>query len=302
MSDEPKDALAAESAARPRVAYLALGAGVATLAGGIVSTLVNRALPSGSDKLVTLLPALERAFTAPDARQPTGILAQQVAYIGDHAALWVLGGLLTALSSILVLFPLRFLFEAAQRRNPSMGRAGIVSVIAGALLAGVGFLVYTIAFALQAHSFAGEAVQTSGGARDAVTAGVVQAGRLLYEIGRFALALGFVLVSLNAMRVGLLPRFLGILGIICGLLFVIPLEPTGIVRAFFLIAIGLLLLGRWMRGLPPAWSVMEAVPWPSRQARVEAAGGGPAAPDGPPAAPAPERRPPARASRKRRKR
>jgi hypothetical protein len=301
MSDEPMDALAAETAARPRAAYFALGAGIATLGGGVVTTLVNQALPGDTKDLVTLLPALERATTAADVRQPTGILAQQVAYIGDHAPLWVLGGILTALSALLVLVPLRFLFEATQRRNPSMGRAGIISVVVGSMLAGVGFLVYTVAFAVKAHQFAGETLQTSGHARDAVTAGLVQAGRLLYEIGRFALALAFVLISLNAMRVGLLNRFLGILGIICGLLFVIPLEPTGVVRAFFLIAIGLLLLGRWMRGMPPAWSGLEAVPWPTRQSRLEAAGGAPVAP-APPAAGAPQRRQPARASRKRRKR
>ena len=85
-----------------------------------------------------------------------------------------------------------------------------------------------------------------------------------------------MLVSLNAMRVGLLTRFLGYLGIIAGVLTIIPLVPIPIVEAYWLLALAYLLSGRWPSGVPPAWSSGEAVPWPGRQQQVRAARGEPA--------------------------
>ncbi len=78
------------------------------------------------------------------------------------------------------------------------------------------------------------------------------------------LALGFalVLVSLNAMRAGLLSRFLGILGIIAGVLTVL-FRGAGIIEAFWLVAVGVIFLDRWPNGRGPAWDEVEAIPWPS---------------------------------------
>jgi hypothetical protein len=73
------------------------------------------------------------------------------------------------------------------------------------------------------------------------------------------------------MRVGLLTRFMGVLGIICGALIVLPiLSPLPIVQTFWLGAMALLLLGRWRSGVPPAWRTGEAQPWPSQQELREA--------------------------------
>ncbi|MEA2217731.1 MAG: hypothetical protein QOJ35_357, partial [Solirubrobacteraceae bacterium] len=36
-------------------------------------------------------------------------------------------------------------------------------------------------------------------------------------------------------------------------------------QAFWLIALGVLFLGRWPAGQPPAWVTGEAQPWPSQQ-------------------------------------
>jgi hypothetical protein len=75
------------------------------------------------------------------------------------------------------------------------------------------------------------------------------------------------------MRVGLLTRFMGVLGIICGALIVLPiLSPLPIVQTFWLGAMALLLLGRWPNGVPPAWVTGEAQPWPSQQQAREARG------------------------------
>jgi hypothetical protein len=112
----------------------------------------------------------------------------------------------------------------------------------------------------------------------------------------------FILVSLNAMRAGLLSRFMGILGIILGALYVLPLGPTPLLQIFWLGAVGMLFLDRWPGGRGPAWDAMAQVPWPTAteiaQHRREAEEGPPEPPDH---ALEPEGQPQITRSRKRRK-
>ena len=54
----------------------------------------------------------------------------------------------------------------------------------------------------------------------------------LFQLGSLTLAVGLVLVSLNAMRVGLLTRLLGYLGIVAGAMLV--LFPLPVVQIFWL--------------------------------------------------------------------
>jgi hypothetical protein len=264
MADiSPEAALAREEEGRSRAAICAIAAGAATLAGGIASTLVSNQLPNDSKDVITLLPALSDSVAGREL--PPGILAQQVEWIGNHVAAQAVGGVLVAIASLLMLIPLRYLFLAVQARNPKMGRAGIIATVSGCLLSGVGFLVYTIAFSIDAKEFADAAVQTSGAARDTISGSIVGAATVIYQLGRFALALALVLVSLNAMRAGLLTRFFGVLGILAGLLLVLPIDQPGIIRSFFFIGLGLVFLGKWIGGRPPAWSTGTAQPWPSQQ-------------------------------------
>ena len=78
------------------------------------------------------------------------------------------------------------------------------------------------------------------------------------------------------MRAGLLTRMLGYLGIAAGAMLV--LFPLPIVQVFWLAALGVLLLGRWPGGEPPAWRSGQAEPWPAPSAsggsRAAAAGRG----------------------------
>jgi hypothetical protein len=91
--------------------------------------------------------------------------------------------------------------------------------------------------------------------------------------GVLAVAFAFVLISLNAMRAGLLSRFMGIIGVIIGALTVLPLFGPSIIQVFWFGALGLILLDRWPNGRGPAWEVVESIPWPSgadqRQAQME---------------------------------
>ena len=86
--------------------------------------------------------------------------------------------------------------------------------------------------------------------------------------GTLGLAFSMVLLNLNAMRVGLLGRFLGVIGIITGALYVIPVfTGPAILQLFWLGSLVALFLDRWPGGRGPAWDSGEAAPWPSAAER-----------------------------------
>ncbi|HEX2233387.1 MAG TPA: hypothetical protein VHG69_08490 [Thermoleophilaceae bacterium] len=124
--------------------------------------------------------------------------------------------------------------------------------------------------------------------------------------GTLALAFSLVLVSLNAMRAGILSRFLGIIGIIVGVLYVIPIfgGPL-IVQLFWLGALGAVFLGYWPGGRGEAWETGTAVHWPSAAERRREALGAAAAEEVErepgPEPEAPEQPGPSRRRRKRRR-
>jgi hypothetical protein len=121
--------------------------------------------------------------------------------------------------------------------------------------------------------------------------------------GTLALAFSLVLVSLNAMRAGVLSRFLGIIGIIVGVLYVIPVfgGPL-IVQIFWLGALGAVFLGYWPGGRGEAWETGTAVHWPSAAERRREALGAQAASDVEEGEPEPDADEPERPAPRRRKR
>jgi hypothetical protein len=92
----------------------------------------------------------------------------------------------------------------------------------------------------------------------------LQAGYGLELAGRLGLIIGMVYVSLQALRTGLLTRFIGSLGIALGAA-VILIPPvvffSAVIWAFFLGYLGFLFIGRLPGGRPPAWETAKAIPW-----------------------------------------
>ena len=78
--------------------------------------------------------------------------------------------------------------------------------------------------------------------------------------GRLGLAVALFYSCLHAMRVGLLSRFWGSLGMALGVAAILLLVQFTMI---FFIYLGLLLIGKLPGGRPPAWEAGEAVPWPS---------------------------------------
>ena len=78
--------------------------------------------------------------------------------------------------------------------------------------------------------------------------------------GRLGLAFALVYTCLYAMRVGLLTRFWGALGMAMGVAALLLLIQFTLI---WFIYFGLLAAGWLPRGRPPAWAAGEAIPWPT---------------------------------------
>jgi membrane protein implicated in regulation of membrane protease activity len=200
--------------------------------------------------------------------------AEALRLIGSNSGDFLATVIAQGLSFVALALALAYLLRATSHRRPETPRWALGLIAAGPLLLLLGGILNQIALADIADEFVSSGAETNARAEDLLgDRGVV--GVALASGGTFALALGLVLVSLNAMRAGLLSRFMGILGIIVGALLVLPLLPGGqsFVQLFWTAALGVLFLNRWPGGRGPAWEAEEAVPWPSAAQRAEGGGG-----------------------------
>jgi hypothetical protein len=304
MAATAEETLADEERRRPVAAAAAFAAGLATLLGGILAALAYRDFPD-----VQLVGALREGLRSGASPEP-GLKARQVLFYDDNAVTLIAIAVLLALAAGAIGYALTHLYRSTKARRPELPRGAVVAAVAGAVGVAVSGLVQAVGVSVDASSFAGSEQQTAQAARDVLESPVAIAAALVRQIGVFGLGFAFILLSLNAMRVGLLTRFMGVLGIIVGVLFVVPLGSSlPIVQAFWLLALGALFLGRWPSGPPPAWATGVAQPWPTQQeiresrteARAERAEAkGAAAPSQTPAPEAPAR-PAHPASRKRKR-
>src|SRR4051794_4903100 len=329
----PAEVVARERPSRQRAGFAALAAAILTVVANIVqnATLADR-------PAVNEIDALRDAAGEPLGRP--GLGTDQVFYLHDHAAGLLGSAVLQALVALLTGAVLLVLLAAALDRGGRAPRPTRLLILFGAGANALGTLLLSVALTINTANFASSSDHGTQAAHDAVHGGgLLMAGTVLGLLGLFAMAASFVMVAVAAMRVGLLTRFVGVLGAIVGVLQILGPLSTGsfIVTAFWLAMVGILLLGRWPTGAPPAWEAGEARPWPSqqeiREQREQArahrggrgrrrgggggprpaagpprggrarGGGGPGAPAPPPGAgPAPAAPSPATSARKKRKR
>ena len=264
MATTGDETLADEQRRRIPAGLAAIAAGILTLAGGAMAAAIFSDRPR-----VRVLDAL-RENLEPNPTQP-GLKAQQVLWVDEHMLTFALLGVLLALAAAAIGLALSYFYRSVEARRPELPRAILIAAIVGAVLLATSSVVQTIGNAVSASSFADSANQSAAAARDALSPPTVLVVWITQVGGMFGFGISFVLLALNGMRVGLLTRFMGVLGIIVGVLFVIPLGASlPIVQAFWLVALGALFLGKWPAGLPPAWVTGEAQPWPTQQELREA--------------------------------
>jgi hypothetical protein len=190
----------------------------------------------------------------------------------------IIGAVVNGLGLLAVAWTLSFLFEITKGRNPDLRGFVRGIAVAGGVVASITAVAYAVLIAIKAKDFVGHGSQTYQQANHLTSGTGFVAVPLIGQLGALLLALGFVLTSLNAMRVGLLTRFMGYLGIFVGILVLFPIgSPVPIVQGFWLVALAYLMSGRWPTGLPKAWLSGKAERWPSsqelREQRMAARGG-----------------------------
>jgi hypothetical protein len=210
----------------------------------IVAALVYRiaALPHGADNVKQFLPQVE-----------------------GHKGPFLVSGILTAVGMLAYIAPLYYLYRVTRFRRPELPSVTRILIIAGPVLFAICAVWFQFRQAHAADQFVAGTLKTNKHAEDVLRHATTAVASLSLAA---SIAVGFatVLVSLNAMRAGLLSRFMGVLGIILGALFVLPLIASPVIQLFWLLALGALFSGHWPgAGRGPAWDAGEAIPWPSPQ-------------------------------------
>jgi hypothetical protein len=293
---------------RKRLAVPAFAGGVLYLLSAIVIASTLNSAPT-----VGLFQGLKPALRGEPNPAPSP-RTDEVKYISHHAFGLVAGSTLAAIAIGALTLVLLLLVDAVAFRRPGLWRGARPLVLYGGIAFAVVSLGHQIVGAIETHKFAVGHDFSNHAVDQALTKGALNTIVVyLALISALALAGGTIIVSMNAQRVGLIPRWMGILGILTGVLIFLPIggAQLQIVPAFWLVMMGVLFSGRWSKGDPPAWAAGEARPWPSAaQARAEREaggqtgsrgnGGGPA-PRGDDVAPAPNQPAQPSSSRKRRR-
>src|SRR4051794_39612655 len=257
----PDQVVAREARQRPRIGLVALGAALATVAATLVQNVALADIPG-----VNEIDALRDVAGEPLGRD--GLRTDKLLFLHDHVAGVVIPGILSALAYVGLGLVLLQLLRMTLDRGGQVPRPTRVLVYLGAVLAPIGALAQAFGQAINAADFASSSDHGTQAAHDALSTGtLLVGGTLVGELGILAITAAIVLVAIGAMRVGLLTRFVGVLGAIVGALQLLGPVFAGsfIVTAFWLIMVGALMLGRWPSGMPPAWESGEARPWPSQQ-------------------------------------
>ena len=268
-SGETRERVARESERRGRLAVPALAGGVLYLLSGIVIAATVNGAPR-----VGVLQGLEPAL---QGRANTGLSprAAEVKYISHHAFALIAGSLLAAIAVGALTLILLLLADAARFRRPQSWPGARPLVLAGGIALPVVSVAHQVISATKTHQFAVGHDLSKHAVDVALTKGAAYAvTNTLGLVAGLALAAGMIVVTLNSMRVGLLPRWMGMLGMFTGVLLIIPLGAVlDVVPAFWMVMMGILFIGRWPNGEPPAWAAGEARPWPSAaQQRAERRG------------------------------
>lgn len=229
--------LSYERRIRPRRAVVAVAAGVLL----IVSAVLQLTGPHTNVSEITLGLIIER----------------------KRFALDLVGAIVQAGGWFAVAWTLMFLVGATRARDEHAPAYIRYVVMVGAPLTAIGIVGYIAGYGIQANHFTG--AQTYPQANHLLSAPGLAIFQVMNYAGELVLAVGFVLVSLQAMRAGLLTRFMGYLGIIAGILVLFVITPVPIVQAYWLVGLGVLFAGRWPSGMPPAWQTGRVERWPSSQ-------------------------------------
>jgi hypothetical protein len=253
--DAREQQLAWEARQRPRAGVAAILAALLGLAGPMWRVIGLADAPQAG-----FLESLRQAAESGPVGRLQSVRIATYQFYDDNALILIGSGVVTALGLLALAWVVTFLAVAVRARRPEFIRLAVYITLVGAVLYAISAVLGPIGSVLAISDFL-DGPRTVDEARDVGDGSLLVLASLLGQIGPLAVVAGLFLVSLNAMRIGLLTRFLGILGVVSAVLLVIPLIPLPLVQSFWLISLGLMLLG--VGAVPPAWRTGKIEPWPT---------------------------------------
>jgi len=190
----------------------------------------------------------------------------------DNGSL-LLGYLMRALGSGLLVLPLLYLFLAARDRSDAVRGQLIGVVVAGPLFL-LGLNVFQgLSLIDAASAFVADGVPAAETADDAAQNAIDEAPLRSVATGfglggAIGFAFGMAYSCFHAMRAGLLTRFWGTLGMALGVVSFLFFQFA----LLWFIYLGILISGRIPGGRPPAWEAGEAIPWPTKGEEIAGSG------------------------------
>jgi hypothetical protein len=267
-ASEIRQQVAKESELRARLAVPAFAGGFLYLLSSIIIASTLKGAPT-----VGLLEGLAPAFSGV-ANPAVSPRAAEVKFISHHAFPLIAGSLLAAVAVAALTLILLLLLDATRFRRAQTWSVARPLVLFGGIAVVVVSLGHQVVSSIETHNFVAGHDYSNHAVDQALTTGTAN---VLVDyvdlLAGLALAAGMIATMINAMRVGLIVRWLGVLGIFTGLLIFLPIggAELQVVPAFWMVMMGILYVGKWPNGEPPAWAAGEARPWPSR-AQQRAAG------------------------------
>jgi hypothetical protein len=193
--------------------------------------------------------------------------------VDQHRTAQMVSSILQAIGVGLLAAPLYYLFRAANSRSDPM-RGQLVGVViaaplflaALAILSGISTLHAASDFVshevprLIAKGVPLDSDRANEIANDTISEAPLRPLAAGFGLGgQLGFVVAMVYTCLYAMRVGLLPRFWGSLGMALGAVSFIFFQFA----LLWFVYLAFLLIGRVPGGKPPAWESGEAIPWPS---------------------------------------
>jgi len=196
------------------------------------------------------------------SHSPVNELTMDLLAAKQRVTLDIVGAVLDLIGLVALAVTLGWLHNVTHYRRPEVKAITRWLAVGGAGLTAVMSITYTIMIAVKADQFSSSGNLSFPEAQALTSGGLLTVVPLLLELGTFMLAFGCIWVSLNALRAGLLTRFVGYAGIIAGALFMFPIGSlVPLVQGYWLGGMAVILANRWPNGDPPAWEAGEAIPW-----------------------------------------
>lgn len=196
----------------------------------------------------------------------TGLVTEQIRALDEVPAQLLVSAGLQAAAYLLTIPMLLYLFRAAQARNERVSGPMVGFVFIGPLLLAIQSVISWVAQTQLASDFVAQA--RAGGDIYTLVDDLADDNTLLQFVSALILpaSLGFIVamfyVSLQAMRVGLVTRMAGTLGMALGASTLI-LGAVGTMGTMVWLGwVGFTILDKTPKGRPPAWAAGEAIPWP----------------------------------------